>query len=122
MHRNILTTITAIAMVAGIGAQAADVPTRITANDLNLLCQSLVDKARVAMTRGDGFCLGYIVAIVDSMAGGAEIGGFKFCPPLASPSDMANAFRRSMSTHPEMLTYGAPGAVAFALSEAYPCH
>ncbi len=70
---------------------------------------------------GQGFCLGYTSGIADILVH-RPVNGFKVCfVEKVSAGQIKDVVSKWLKDHPERRQYGAPGLVANALAEAYPC-
>ena len=69
-----------------------------------------------------GFCIGYIVSVVDVLSGGDDIAGWRACFPAgATGTQLIEVAETQLRKHPEYWHLGAPVQLARALSEAFPC-
>ena len=67
-------------------------------------------------------CRGYIGAIVDIMADGHEVAGFRACPPQPRTREkIIKAVKAWLETHKSELGVNAYVVSARALAEAFPC-
>jgi hypothetical protein len=99
-------------MVAVTGARAEF----IDGNDLFDRCSEPYGSA------GDTYCRAYINAITDALYEGTVIGGLKVCFPVhVLTGQVEDLAKRFLSAHPDERHLGAPGLVAEALAEAFPC-
>lgn len=67
-------------------------------------------------------CLGYINGVVDIMSSN-PVNEFRACLPRknAPLTQMVSVAKKWLEAHPEALHYPAPGLVANAMAEAFPC-
>ena len=74
--------------------------------------------AHAAPDKDAGFCLGYIHAMVDTIADSPELGCL---PSMGTIDPLKDVVVQYLTAYPEMRTYPAYLVVADALSRAYPC-
>ncbi len=67
-------------------------------------------------------CRGYIGAVVDILADGNTVNGYRACPPSTDRrEDLVKAVKAWLDKHPEALPVKASQAVAEALAKSFPC-
>lgn len=116
-------SVAAAAMV--VSPEATPPPEFVTGNDIYAKCTSNVTFP-AAKSADHAFCGAYVVAIFDTLSEGNKINGWSVpCPPQqgesVTPQKMVDVVTRYLGAHPETRQYGAPGQVAHALVEAFPC-
>jgi hypothetical protein len=67
-------------------------------------------------------CRGYIGAVVDILAAGNTIDGYRACPPSdAKREELIRSVKTWLDRHQDLLERKAHGLAAAALSERFPC-
>jgi Rap1a immunity proteins len=85
-------------------------------NDLHNACQQTQEGIEGL------YCMGYIVAIADVLESGSSINGFRAClRQNMRAGQVVDVVKRWLQDHPQDRDYGAPGLVAAALQDAFPC-
>jgi len=89
-------------------------------NDLYSLCINVDSRAAAS---DDFVCLGYVSAIADAMvANNNEIAGFRAClRDGLTLRQLSDVVEKWLQNHPEKRDFSAPGLVAHAFAEAFPC-
>jgi hypothetical protein len=105
---NIATAALAVTLLAASGTTSR---TFDTGNSLYDFCKS-----------GSQACAGYVSGVADVM-GLTEISGFKACIPLdVTRRQATDVVTKWLAANPAKRNSGAPGLVAHALADAFPCH
>jgi hypothetical protein len=69
-----------------------------------------------------GTCMGYLTAVMDALAGGGNVNGYRACiPPTADMNQIVDIVKSFIRNHPEKRHFLAVGLVAASFSEAFPC-
>jgi hypothetical protein len=114
------------AAAMAVSPEAAPPPEFVTGNDIYAECTSKVTSPTAPSAVDHAFCGAYVVAIFDTLSEGNKINGWSApCPPRqgngVTLQKMVDVVTRYLGAHPETRQFGAPGQVAHALAEAFPC-
>jgi hypothetical protein len=89
-------------------------------NDLYSRCINVDSRTAVA---DDFMCFGYVSGVADAMvANNNEIAGFRECLRVGlTRLQLSDVVEKWLQNHPEKRDFSAPGLVAHAFAEAFPC-